>query len=109
MAQDFKINGTTLAYVMTGEWREVEVDSALDGQTVHNRWREHVWQTGVMETSEFDGLYALEGQKVAIVTTNYANRNGDYKQYYGAELRRITARHVALNMEQLRCEFRVRL
>lgn len=110
MAQDFKINGVTLNYVMIGEWREVEDSQALDGQTVHNRWREHLWRLNeAMPVSEFNTLYALEGQKVTIVTTDYANRNGAYAIYYGAELRRVAGRHVALNMEQFQCEFRVRL
>lgn len=109
MAQDFQLNGLTLAYIMSGEWREREDSSRLDGQTVHNRWREHVWQTDVMPASEFNALYALEGQKVSLVTTNYLNRNGDYQVYYGAELRRISARHISLNMQQLTCEFLVRL
>lgn len=109
MAQDFQLNGTTLDYIMSGEWREIEDSSVLDGQMVHNRWREHVWRTEVMPVTEFDSLYALEGQKVTLTTVDYTDRNGDYVDYYGAELRRVSARHVALNMRQLTCEFRVRV
>ncbi len=109
MAQDYIINSTTLDYIMVGEWREVVESSVLDGQTVHNRWREHVWQTEVMPVTDFDTLYALEGQKVTLTTVDYSDRNNDYVIYYGAEFKRITARHQALNMAQLQCEFMVRL
>jgi len=109
MAQDFAINGTTLDYIMTGDWREAEVAKVLDGQTVHNRWRQHVWQTNVMDITEFDTLYALEGAKVTLTTTDHGDRNGDYVTYYNAELRSIASQHVSYNMESLRCEFLVRM
>ena len=109
MAQDFMINGTTLDYIMTGDWQDAEVDSVLDGQMVHNRYRRHIWLSNVQTIANFNTLYALEGQIVTITTTNQSNKNAAFLQYFGVFFQRIAAQHAAKNLEQIRCEFLVRL
>ena len=109
MTQVFALNGVTYAYIEEAKWLENDQGKALDGEAVHNRWRGHSWLTQIMPISEFDVLYALEGQKVVITTTDYEDRNGDYKVYYVADLRQVFSRHVSQNMQQLQCEFLIRL
>ena len=109
MAQDFIINGVTLDYIMTGDWIDTAVDSVLDGQTVHNRYRPHIWLSNVQTVANFNTLYALEGQQVTITTTNQNDKNVDFIQYFGVLFKSINAQHAAKNLEQVRCEFLVRL
>ena len=109
MATDFKINGTTLTYIMKADWQAEPIGQAFDGPQVYSRWHKHIWQTEAMSMSEFATLYALEGQKVNITTTNATDRNADYMTYYGVDFERITARHESQNVANVMCEFLVRL
>lgn len=94
MAQVFKINGTSLTYITRGDWEDDYDQQAHDGNTPILRWRRHTMRApDGMTAAEFDTLYALEGQKVSITTTNYEDRNSDYKTYYGCDLERVAGRH----------------
>lgn len=109
MAQDFMVNGRRLDYIQQGEWQEQNEGSILDGQAVHNRWRQHILKTNVSTVNEFHDLFDLLGQKVTLTTVDYDDRNGDYKTYYGAEFQRIDEQQQAQHMTSLQCEFLVRL
>ncbi len=109
MAQVFQINGANLTYIAKADWRDRSVAEVLSGKTVFHRWRQHYWETNVVSAAEFNTLYALEGQKVDITTIDYTDRDGAYKTYYGAELRRIQAQHLGPVLQQLMIEFWVRL
>lgn len=109
MAQVFGVNGTTINYVVNAQWIERPEDDYLNGQTVRNRWRTHTWQTEVMSASEFNTLYALEGQQVTITTVDYEDRTGNYKTYYGAELRSIGGDHDGPNFQNILIEFLVKV
>ncbi len=109
MAQIFKINDTTADYIQRADWVNSKVAEALDGDTARQRWVKHVWQGNVMDVDEFDTIFALEGQTVSITTTNYDDRNDDYLTYYGVKFLSIVSEHVSRIMENIRCEFLVRL
>jgi hypothetical protein len=110
MAKDFIINSTTINYVTKADWEDGAADPGLDGYTSLTRWRRHVWRAPEgMPAIEFDTLFALEGQKVNVVTTDYDNRNSDYKTYYGADLKRVSGRHTGPIMVDVSLEFLVRV
>jgi hypothetical protein len=110
MAQQHTINGTNINYITEAIWQDIPAGEYLNGKAIINRWRRHIWRTNVMPMSEFDTLYALQGQIVAIATTNYEDRNAaDYKTYYGVEFKRISGSHEGPNMQTVICEFLVRL
>lgn len=107
--QQFKVNSVTVTYVRRADWLDTIVDENLDGTTIRNRWRGHRWQSNAMTAAEFDTLFALQGQKVVLTTTNYSDRNADYKIYYDAELLNIRAAHRGPVREDILIEFRVRV
>ena len=112
MATDHKINGTTYSYIETADWREnaIRDGRALDQQTTTNAFRTLVWTTNIMPISEFDTLYALEGQKVTVTTVDYTDRDsGSFATYYGAILEGIQANHESVNITSLNVTFRVRV
>jgi hypothetical protein len=109
MAQIFQINGATLTYVMEANWQEQPAGDFLNGQAAFNRWRRHTLRTNVMTAAEFDTLYALEGQKVSLTTTNYANRNGDYITYYDVEIKSITVQHDGPLMRDIQVDCLIRI
>lgn len=93
MAQIFKINGTTLSHITNGDWDETPETGYFNGKTPKNRWRPHRLSTDGMPASEYNTLFALLGQKVSLTTTNYADRNGDYRTYYGVDFQSIRGEH----------------
>lgn len=109
MAQDFKINGTTIARILRGDWEDSSAGAGLDGTTARRRWVRHLWGADALSAAEFNTLYALEGQWVTLTTVNYADRNGDYVNYYGVICERVTGNHAGPVFEQVTAEFRVRL
>lgn len=109
MAQVFKMNGVTISYIQRGDWTNSPVKEALDGNLARQRWIKHIWLGEAMPVSEFDSLFALEGQRVSITTTDYNDRNGDYLQYFGVQFQKISGEHISILMENVRLEFLVRL
>lgn len=94
MAQDFKINSTTVSRITKGDWQDEPGDSqSLAGVIPLARWRRHRWQADVLSASEFNTLYALQGQKVKLTTVNYSDRNGDYIDYFGVDFPQISDSH----------------
>lgn len=109
MAQVFKINGTTLNYVMAANWEERGVGNFLNGLTSYNRYRRHTLATNVMTAAEFSTLFALEGQQVSLTTTNYTDRNGDYIDYHGVEIKSVTGQHAGPVVQDVQIECLVRI
>lgn len=109
MAQQVQINGITYTYLNAPDWSDSADSQALDGVTPFLRWHKHTIKTNIMPMTEFDRLYALEGQAVALTTTNYLDRNGDYITYYGAILESVTGKHESINAADVVATFRVRL
>jgi hypothetical protein len=108
MAQVFKINGTTLARIVKADWLEAILAESLAGGTILGRWKGHAWQTEAMAAAEYDTLFALQGRRVSLTTTNYSNLNGDYKTYFEAVLLNIEAAHPGPIRQGVRVEFQVR-
>lgn len=110
MAQDFKVNGTTINRVTGLQWLEQPVnDKRLNGQPVYHRWRRHLGRARVVTQDEFDTLFATLGTRVELTTVDYADRNGDYKTYYTAEAIGIEAVHEGPAFVEVEMEFWVRL
>ncbi len=99
------INGNQMLTIGRPDWVDSSVGAYLSGETIVNRYRRHVWQTNVMSAADYNTLYALEGQKVSIQTTNYSDRNGIYVTYHNADLRRVTGQHNGPFFENVRAEF----
>ncbi len=108
MAQVFQVNGTTITALVKADWGDEIIDDDLAGQSIRNRWKMHVLQTEAMTAAEYDTLYALQGQKVTLTTTNYRNRNGDYKTYYDAVFLGIEAGHMGPIRQNVRAMLAVR-
>jgi hypothetical protein len=108
-AGSFVVNNTHIERITRGDWTDAPAGVGLDGKTGRQRWVSHVWQSNVMSAEEFNSLYSLEGQKVSIKTTNYADRNGDYITYYGVDFKRISGEHAGPIFTGVTCEFLVRL
>lgn len=109
MAQQHKINGTTINRITSANWEDGGQSQGLDGYTPLDSWRRHTWRSNVMTVTEFDTLYALEGQKVSITTTDYSDRNGDYLTYYNVDLERVGGRHEGPRIVDFVAEFLVRV
>lgn len=110
MAQIFKLNGITFSRVTRADWQDDSAGAGLDGTTARQRWVRHTWQAQEgLTAAEFDSLYALEGQRVALTTTNYSDRNGDFVTYRGASCMRVDGRHEANLVIGVMAEFMVRL
>ena len=110
MAQDFKINATTFARITHADWADDSAGSGLDGTTARLRWVRHVWSAPEgMTAAEYDALFAFQGQRVTLTTTNYEDRNGDFIPYYGAVCERVDGVHSGPVVAGVVAEFRVRL
>ena len=110
MAQIFQVNGTNLTHITRGDWQEEPEGDYLNGKAIHNRWRRHILQANVTTAAEFDTLYALEGQKISLTTTNYFDRNSaNYVTYYGAEVKRVSGQHEGPIMRDVQIECLVRI
>jgi hypothetical protein len=108
MAQQHYLNGAAINYINKPDWID-EGSPVLNGETVFNRWRRHTWRAEVMPVSEFNTVYALEGQTVSLTTTDYSDRNGDYVTYYGARVTNVTGRQSGPLMTDVTIEFLVRV
>ena len=106
MAQVFKINSTTLTHVIDCQWIENPEGSIINGKSSKNRWR-NVRLGGTMEESQFDILYTLLGNKVSVTITNYDDRNGDYKTYYGCDLLSVDGDHNGPRFDNVIAELKV--
>lgn len=109
MAQTFQINGSNLTYIGKADWPTELSGAGLDGLSPKGRWVKHVWQADVMTAAEYDTLFGFEGHKVSITTTDYYDRNGDYKTYYSVDFESINGSHNGPVFENVTMEFRVRL
>ncbi len=98
-----------MEYVGRPNWIDQPVGGDLAGQTIINRFRRHLWETNVMPAGDYDALFALLGQKVELRTTNYSDRNGELKTYFGAELKQVSGNHNGPVFENVRAEFLVRV
>lgn len=109
MAQIFQINGTTITRMLRGDWTDDPAGSGLDGSTPRQRWVRHVWGADVLSAAEYNTLYAAEGQRVTITTPNYADRNGDYVDYFGVLCQRVSGSHDGPVVTNVAVDFLVRL
>lgn len=105
MAQTFIINSTTLSYITAGDWDDTPDNQALDGVTAMLRLRRHILKAQAMPESEFDTLTGLLGTQVSLTTTDYIDRNGAYKTYYGCNFDDLRGRHSGPNMVDVIAEF----
>lgn len=105
----FRINSTWIVAVIAN-WIDIPAGQFFNGKTSRNRWRRHIWKTNVMTATEFDSIYALQGQRVSIITTDYDDRNNsNYKTYYNAELMRVGGDQNGPRFENIQIEFNVRV
>jgi len=111
MAQDFKINSTTISRIVKGDWIDEPGDSqALDGVTPLARWRRLRLQADVLSVTEWNVLSAAEGSKVSVTAPNYSDRNAvDYTTYYGADFDNLSGSHDGPVMTGVTAEFLVRI
>jgi len=109
MAQLHAINGTSINYIGQPDWIDTPQGEFLNGETLQSRWRGHTWAANVMTESEFNFLYALEGQKVSLLTTKHNDRNGDYITYYGVDFRQITGTHDGPRFIDVQLNFMIRV
>lgn len=111
MAQDFKINGTTVSRIVKGDWTDEPGDSqALDGVTPLSRWRRHRWLADVLSASEWNTLSALEGAKVSITTPDYSDRNAaDYVTFYNCDFENLSGSHDGPVITGVSADFLVRV
>lgn len=107
MATDFAINGTTLTHIDDCQWIDEDYGSYLNGKTTVSRWRTVRLSGQVMEETQFDLLYAQEGQKVSLTIPDYTSRNSDFKIYYGCDLLSIDGDHRGPVFVNVRVELRV--
>lgn len=108
--QDFKLNASTFNRITRADWQDESAGVGLDGTTARLRWVRHVWSAPeAMTAAEYDSLFALQGQRVTLTTTNYNERNGDYISYYGAICERVDGQHVGPIVVGVVAEFKVRL
>lgn len=109
MAQVFQINGTNLSYPIKADWQPAPVNQSLNGLTPHDRWTPHTLVAEWMPATEFDTLYGYQGAIVSLTTTNFDNRNSDYKVYFGVEFKSISGEHVGPIFQNVTMEFLIRL
>jgi hypothetical protein len=111
MAQQFAINGSTVARITRPDWIDEPGDSqAHAGAMPLSRWRRVVAKADVLSAAEFNTLRGLEGQRVSVAVPPYADRNAaDYQTYYGTEFERLTGRHEGPVVMGVTAEFLVRL
>ena len=111
MARTFKINGTSLTYIVDAQWNERPAGTQYHaGPVPFNRWRGVTLFTEGMTATEFDTLYALEGQRVTTTLPPYNDRNAsDYVTYYAAEIRSVSAEHQGPTMGGVTLEMMVRV
>jgi len=105
MAQVHAINGTTVEYIGQPDWIDKPLGGYLAGPTTHDRYRDHIWRTNIMTAAEFDTIFALMGQQVSITTTDYNDRDGDYKTYYNVVLESVDGTHEGPNFTGVECKF----
>src|SRR5512147_1995944 len=103
-----QINGTTYTYLMQPNRDDALQSQALSGGTATNRWALHTIKTNIMPMTEFNNLFALQGQAVTLYTTDYSSRNS-YRTYYKAVLESVTGSHESINAANVVATFRVRL
>lgn len=108
MAQVFDINGTTLTHITDANWEDKPEDDYLNGKTPVNQWRNVVLE-GTMEETQFDIIYALEGQQVSVTIPPYDDRNGAFATYYYVILQSVTGDHQGPSMQNVRAELKVRI
>jgi hypothetical protein len=109
MAQIFRLNSTALTRVTRGDWADDPAGSGLDGSMPRQRWVRHTWGADVLSAAEYDLIFAQEGQRVTITTPDYADRNGDYVDYFGALCQRVSGQHEGPVVVGVTAEFLVRL
>ncbi len=106
----FAINSTAYERVVNVQWQDVKEGEYLSGPGSRNRWRRLTASTEAMETGEYAGLFALEGQRVTVTAPHYDDRNADtWRTYLTAELKRVEAAHIGPSVQQVSLEFLVRL
>jgi hypothetical protein len=110
MAQDFKINGTTISRVNRPDWIDEPANKGLDPSTPRLRWARCVCRADVLTAAEFDLLYAVEGSIVSIDVTPYEDRNAaDYKRYFGVLCTRVSGSHDGPAFTAVEAEFLVKI
>ena len=110
MAQIHNIDGTTLNYISSAFWDQPANSQSLDLITVHNRWRNHIWNSNVMTAAEWTTIIGKRGSIVSITTTDPDDPNGNYVTYYEAIVRSVTfSTHNSLNIQGAKIEFLVKV
>jgi hypothetical protein len=110
MARIFKINGITINRITKGDWRDEPANLGLDGMLPRLRWVRHIWSAEVVAASDYNSLYALEGQQMSLTTVNYSDRNSaNYQTYYTAICERVEGQHQGNLFNGVTAEFLVRL
>lgn len=87
------INGTPYDRLLTADWSDRSEGDYLNATHSFNAWRNLVIGADVLTETEFDALYALEGQIVSVDAPPYYDRNATEITYYGAELKKVTGQH----------------
>ncbi len=101
----FEINGTALTYIQSANWDDMNLTQKLDGTTLINNHQQHTWGTNIMTASEFDSLFALQGQRVRIRTIDIDGRLS-FKDYMGDFLS-INGTHQGVNFAGVSLKFLV--
>jgi hypothetical protein len=109
MAQIFQLNGSSLTYPTKAFWTDQSSGSILNGKTPIHRWRDHLWRAEVMTETEYNTLYAQNGQRINITTIDYNDRNGDYKTYYQVKIMSVSGSHNGPIFEGVEVRFKVRV
>ncbi len=108
MAQVHDIDGTTVNFIAQTIWNRATNSESLDLIAVHNKWRNHTWQSNVMTAAEWATFRGKRGSIVSLTTTDPDDPNGDYVTYYNAIVRSVSpGAHESLNFEGVRIEFLV--
>lgn len=109
MAQLFAINGTQITRVNRPDWIDEPANKGLDPSTPRLRWARCICRADVLTAAEFDTLFAQVGAIVSIDVTDYADRNGDYKRYFGALCQRVSGNHEGPAFVAVEAEFLVKV
>ena len=109
MAQLFAINGTVISRVNRPDWIDEPANKGLDPSTPRLRWARCICRADVLTAAEFNLLYAQEGAIVSIDVTDYADRNGDYKRYFGVLCLRVSGSHDGPAFVSVEAEFLVKV
>jgi hypothetical protein len=108
MAQVHDIDGTTVNYITQAIWQQPVNSQSLNLISVHNKWRNHTWLSGVMTATEWATFRGKRGSVVSITTTDPDDPNGDYITYYDAIVKDVSqGSHDSLNFTGVRIEFLV--